>query len=338
MARNPGGNITAAVREALDSVVKPSVRNAILDRALRAARRAQIPTDTVELEAFVQGPLHTTLLASLGPQLGASVAGELERIVLAAKQASTPPGEKQKAQTVRPRRSITRSKLPSADRGTRSTMPSRQFPTQAPGVVSLPPGSAVPRDQRWAEKQRRGIAPTLPATARVVAVSGSPPLPGDHGSVPAGVAQPTSTDFPRGTAEVLGVIGTTSVQPTESARPTVLVLSTDTALLRFFQAWLDLRASVEAVMTSTTLLTKLFDPKRARTVIVLDGKNPSLRPLTLAALAEELPAGAKVLLWGVPTHLHARMRNVSTEVERWLVYAGHTTMYEVVAECAKVLG
>src|SRR5688572_26574308 len=126
MPKNPGANITSAVRETLDSVVTPSVRNAILDRALRSARRAQLPTDPKELDAFLQGPLHDTLVTSLGQQLGESVAAELERIVAVAGRSGTPaPAPRAKAETVRPGRAASRPKLTAVGRPSRSTMPSR---------------------------------------------------------------------------------------------------------------------------------------------------------------------------------------------------------------------
>jgi len=339
MAKQPGANITAVVREALDSVVTPSVRNAILDRALRAARRAQLPTEAQELDAFVHGPLHDTLLSSLGPELGSSVAVELERAVAAAKQAERPPPPKVKAETVRPQRSPTRSKL-AATRASRSTMPSREFPAPEP-EDSLPPGSAAVRDHQWADKQRRGIAPTLPATQRVIPVKGSvePSAGARRKEAGSGApVHPRSDDYPRGTAAVLGVIGTSSVQPTASARPAVFIATTDTALLRFFQAWLDLRASVEPAPNASSLLIRLTEVAGTRAVVVLDGKSPSIRALTLAALAEELPEEASVVLWGVPTHVHARMCSITSLAEKWLVCAGHATPDEVVAECARLIG
>jgi len=338
MPKQPGANITAVVREALDSVVTPSVRNAILDRALRAARRAQLPTETKELDAFVHGPLHDTLLSSLGPELGASVAVELERAVQAAKQAAQPPAAKVKAETVRPQRSPTRSKM-TAVRPNRSTMPSREFPAADPDD-SIPPGSAAVRDHAWADKQRRGIAPTLPAAQRVVPGKGSvdpPAEPAQKGVTTGAPLHPRSDDYPRGTAAVLGVIGTVSGQPTASSRPAVFVATTDTALLRFFQAWLDLRASVEPVPNASSLLGRLTEVSGTRAVVVLDGKNPSIRALTLAALAEELPDEASVVLWGVPTHVHARMCSITSLAEKWLVCAGHATPDEVVAECARLI-
>jgi hypothetical protein len=338
MPKNPGANITSAVRETLDSVVTPSVRNAILDRALRAARRAQLPTEPKELDAFVQGPLHDTLVQSLGQQLGESVAAELERIVAVADRSATPqPSQRSKTETVRPGRSPSKPKMQLAERPSRSTMPSRSFSS---GNV-VPPGSAVPRDKTWAERERRGIAPTLPATKRVVPPrkTSSPKVPAEtRGTLPARAPSlPTSADYPRGTAKVLGVIGTRSLTPNEGVRPVVLVASTDAALVATFQAWLELRATVEPIAGASALLARLPAVEN-RAVIVLDGKSPGIRPLTLAALAEEFPKGVEVVLWGVPTHVHARMCGISAVTEGWLVCGGSSTADEVVAECAKILG
>jgi hypothetical protein len=331
MAKNPGANLTNAVRETLDSVVTPSVRNAILDRALRAARRAQLPTDPKELDAFVQGPLHETLVSSLGEQLGASVAAELERIVLVAGRSATPTPSRSKTETVRPGRSASKPKMSAAGRASRSTMPSREFG----------PGSAATHDKGWADKERRGIAPTLPATQRVVPRKASNPRVPEAprgGTMPApSPSLPTSADYARGTARVLGVIGTRSVTPTESARPVVFLASTDPELIRTFHAWLELRATVEPVTGASALLARLPQVE-TRAVIVLDGKNPGVRPLTLAALAEEFPSGVEVVLWGVPTHVHARMCGISAVTESWLVCGGSSTPDEVVAQCTKILG
>ena len=139
-------------------------------------------------------------------------------------------------------------------------------------------------------------------------------------------------------AAALGVIGTASVDPRSSRRPTVLLASSDPEMLRLFQAWLEMRAQVEPAVGATALLARLAQVSGPRTVIVLDGKNPSIRPLTLAALADELPAGTTVVLWGIQTHLHARMCTISAAAEKWAVFAGDATSNEIVAECAKIVG
>jgi hypothetical protein len=333
MAKTSGASLTSAVRETLDSVVTPSVRNAILDRALRAARRAQLPTDPKELDAFVQGPLHDTLVNSLGQQLGASVAAELGRIVSVAEQTATPvPSQRGRMETVRPGRSPSKPKMAAVERTSRSTLPSRDFAR----------GGEPTEDKGWAERARRGMAPTLPATKRVVpprkASNPRIPEPGRGGTMPARApSHPTSADYPRGTAKALGVIGTRSITPKASVRPVVLIASTDAHLVNTFRSWLELRATVEPVTGASALLERL-PTVETRAVIVLDGKNPGVRPLTLAALADEFPRGVDVLLWGVPTHVHARMCGISATTEGWLVCGGSSTPDEVVAECAKILG
>jgi hypothetical protein len=337
MPKNPGANITSAVRETLDSVVTPSVRNAIIDRALRAARRAQLPTEARELDAFVQGPLHDTLVSSLGPQLGESVAAEIERLVGVTDRALTPVPHS-KRDTVKPGRPASTPKMPAVDGSSRATMPSRNFP----GRSDLPPGSAVTRDKTWADRQRRGIEPTVPVMKRVV-----PPRKASNprlteaprgGTTPAHTPSlPTSADYPRGTARALGVIDTSSLTPKAGAAPIVLVASSDPDLVRAFEAWLEPRASVEPINGASALLARLLTVE-TRAVVLLDGKNPGIRPLTLAALAEEFPKGVDVVLWGVPTHVHARMCGISAATERWLVCGGSSTPNEVVAECARILG
>lgn len=331
MAKTPGGrNIVSAVKETLDSVVTPSVRDTILSRALAAAKCNEVPTEPRELEEFLQGALHDTLVKALGPELGLSVSSELERITaIAARQPkarSMPPPVKRAADTVRPGTREREKPVPSAGRkrASRSTLPS-------PDV--LPPGSVARTDERWAEREQRAIAPTLPATRRVSAAER-----GETGRPSKGGPLPASNDYPRGVARALGVIGTASVDPSPSKRPTVLLASADPELLRLFTAWLEMRARVEPATGATALLGRLTEVGGPRTVIVLDGKNPSIRPLTLAALAEEFPTGTTVVLWGVQAHLHARMCTITAAAEKWSVFAGDATTNEIVAECAKIVG
>jgi hypothetical protein len=329
MTKNPGGrNIVSAVRETLDSVVTPSVRDTILARALSAASRSELPTEPAELEEFLQGALQDTLVKALGPELGVSVTSELERITAVARRPSPSPeaAAREHADTVRPgapRHSIPASGRPKPKR---STLPSPEAPATVP-------------EPRRRDKERRAIAPTVPAGRRVEASEAQPPRAAREPSIHAqGAPLPLSTDYPRGVAKALGVVGTTSVDPGPALRPTVLLASSDPELVRLFQAWLDLRATVEETSGATALVLRLAELGGQRVVIVLDGKHPGIRPLTLAALADELPAGTMVILWGVQPHLHARMCTISALAEKWTVYGGDATSNEVVAECAKIVG
>jgi len=329
LAKPGGKNIASAVRETLDSVVSPSVRDAILMRALTAGRMAQLPSEANALGEFVQGPLHDSLVQSLGPELGVSVTTELERIIALATPhvvEKSRPG-RDEAQPPARRPSTKLAATNPTRRSSRSTMPSREF---------LPPGSAVSKDGRWADEEFRVISPTMPA-GRAPDSEGSEP--GSRPSTRRGAqGQPVSADYPAGTATALGVIGTASVDPSSGGRPLVYVVSTDPELLRVFRAWLDMRAKVEPVGSVRELVIKLGANEAARVVVVLDGKNPAIRPLALAALAEELSAQTQVLLWGVAPHLHAKMRNVSAATEKWLVYGADATTNDLVARCAKLVG
>src|SRR6187399_416572 len=107
MAKSPGGrNIVSAVKETLDSVVTPSVRDTILARALAAVKRAEVPTEPRELDEFLHGALHDSLVKALGPELGLSVSSELERITALvgrpAKARTQPPPPVRDLDTVRP--------------------------------------------------------------------------------------------------------------------------------------------------------------------------------------------------------------------------------------------
>jgi hypothetical protein len=330
MAKNPGGrNIVSAVRETLDSVVTPSVRDTILARALAAASRTELPTEARELDDFLHGALQDTLVKALGPELGLSVSSELERITASARGTPAPhPAVREQHDTVRPgaRRSIS---LPN-QRKPRSTLPSPEMKQDSSPRASEP---------RRSEKTRRAVAPTIPAGRRVQAPAPSPSRVAREQSIHAqGAPLPMSADYPRGVAKALGVIGTASVDPGSTGRPLVLLASTDPELVRLFTAWLDLRAQVEETSGAKQLVMRLADLDGKRAVVVLDGKHPGVRPLTLAALADELPAGTTVILWGVQPHLHARMCTISALAEKWTVYGGDATSNEVVAECAKIFG
>ncbi|HTQ02350.1 MAG TPA: hypothetical protein VMI54_00785 [Polyangiaceae bacterium] len=314
------------------------MRDTILSRALALAKRDEVPTEPRELEEFLQGALHDALIKALGPELGLSVSTELERIAaVATRPSGTTPQQvavsresttRRERDTVRPG-ARTKAVPTSGRRKPRSTLPSPEM---------LPPGSVKAPDERWAEKERRAIAPTEPAGRRVQAPPARPPSGAREEAIHAKAAPlPVSADYPRGVAKALGVIGTASVDPRPSRRPTVLLASTDPELLRLFTAWLDLRAAVEQASGATALVVRLAEVGGPRAVIVLDGKNPGVRPLTLAALADELPAGTTVILWGVQPHLHARMCTISALAEKWVVYAGDATSTEVVAQCAKIV-
>ncbi len=79
MAR-PRGNSKLLVCEALDSVVSPPVRDALLSSALEQAPEREVPSDPFAFRDFVHGPLRAVLSQGLGPELAASIAEELVNV------------------------------------------------------------------------------------------------------------------------------------------------------------------------------------------------------------------------------------------------------------------
>ena len=296
-------DIPNAVRETLDSVVSPSVRDGILRSALSDARLSEVPRTAAEFEQFLGGPLSSALVQSLGDEFGHAVTSELQRIAVIAKN------------TLPPTTSGPRDPRDKGD--TRTTMRSRYVLEEE--AESAPRAAAgrqvlVPLDgKKLNDEQRR--APTDPAP---------PPLP-------------DSTEYPAGTAKALGVMGTVSVSPSSSGRPLVFVASTDTDLLRCFEAWLQMRATVNPAPGIVPLLQELETASQRRVVILLDCRNPSIRPTTLAAIAEELRPTTTVMLWGASSTLSARLRAITPATDRWLSFEDSATTNELVAKCAALV-
>lgn len=296
-------DIPNAVRETLDSVVSPSVRDGILRNALANANLPEVPRTPTEFEHFLGGPLSSALVQSLGDEFGHAVTTELQRIAVIAK-ATVPPA-------------AGGARDPREKGDTRTTMRSRYL---LEDEAEPPPRAAVTRQvlvpldgKKLSDAQRK--APTDPAP---------PPLP-------------ESTEYPAGTAKALGVMGTASVNPSSQGRPLVFVASTDTDLLRCFEAWLQMRATVNPAPGIVPLLQELELASQRRVVILLDCRNPSIRPTTLAAIAEELRPTTTVMLWGATPALSTRLRAVTPIADQWLWFEGTATTNEIVAKCAALV-
>jgi hypothetical protein len=341
--------IARALRETLDSIVSPEVRERIVVTALQSAAMIQPPNHPALFRQFLEGPLRESLLRTLGFELGASVVTEMLSVVAAAERdwvarsSLRPqiPGSPRASAPVTPNRGMPAAHLrtptsmwqPDTEPRPSPTMPSRgnssRPPPPSPRTYELDPPDASAREQQELrrtdsyEDSDHRRAPTEPA-----------PL-----SSPGEINPPSSKNYPLGTAHALGVIGTASVEPGNARRtPLVLVASTNPDLVRNFGAWLDPRATVQRVPGVIGLLQELAGCAERKAVIVLDARSPSLRPLSLAAIAEELPPSVRVVLWGVGSDVYAKMLAVSGTVAKWLVCGTESPTAEVVAQCARLVG
>jgi hypothetical protein len=266
------------------------------------------------------------LIRVLGDELGESVVLELDRV---AKLVSVVPAERRSRsgslRAVAPKRRPT-----PAPRLAKAASLLRRSPTPRPATLpgfarSAPPSPGVSgAPVSNAALQERAHAPTIPAGRR---------------TPPASAAAPSSAPYPRGTASAFGLGGAELGPASVRELPFVLVATLDTNLVSKLAAWLDPRAAVLRVRNAASLLHDLENAAGARSVIVLDCVQPSLRPVALAALAEDLPATTRIVLWGATTEIEAQVRALAMvpSVTRWIVVPSTALPKEVAARCAELV-
>jgi hypothetical protein len=318
--------LTRAVRDTLDSVVSPAVRESLLSEALTLAGEAAIPEETQKFLLFIDTGLRRVLERALGRELGRSVVAELERLIGPLEN----PGHRSpkrkdslRARSGRPRAAETRD--PRVDDPSDSlpaalgppTLPAERAPTSEP-----PATPRVRRSERETDPAR--MAPTLPPRVRP-----SVPRP------------PASADYPSGMAEALGMTQSSSppgVAAKVTTLPLVFLASRDTELARRFAAWLDPRATVVRVLRLTDLLLALEDAGTRKTALVLDATMPAIRAEAIAALSDELPASLRIILWGGPRELSRQLSASFPRVAAWIVCSERDALSDVVDRCVEAVG
>ncbi len=290
-----GDYISKALRETLDSVMSPEVRERILRAALDADRLPALPTSPWRFRQFVEGALAEAVHAACGSELAETILLELSGIVAVAERDHV---------------ARTGSFPPDFDFGANRPLSSINLRYQE----DLDDGKTDP----YMDGQLELLLDEL----RYPDLDDEPP---------------SSRDYPLGTANALGVIGTAAVE--RGARlPLVLVATADIDLLRSFSAWLDPRASVQRVPNLMSMIGALREAGGRRVVLVIDARSPSVKPLAMAALADDLPPTARVVLWGMSGENYAKMMRLSPAVSHWLLCGVDCPTSEVVAQCVRLVG
>lgn len=154
-------------------------------------------------------------------------------------------------------------------------------------------------------------------------------------SAPPRALPPSSAQHPRGTAQALGVIGTS--QAPGRPLPLVLVATSDSSLARRFSALLDPRAEVRRVRNAAALVQEISDAGSARSVVVLDCNEPSIRPIALAALADDLPMPTRVIIWGASDEVRSELCLVSERAACFLYTGPESDPRDVADQCAELV-
>lgn len=419
--KGTGQHIPRAVLEALDSVVAPSVRDALLKAALDEYAEPELPSEPERLRIFAEGPLHRALVQGLGQELAETLTEEITRMLeLAAPSSASPRRASRSSGKLRavstpprrpspPPRSLTPPSNPSSRHSSQPPRPltppgspSRRRPSPRPAtlrslgargltpppfsgeVAKNPPEfdeddapelvvsevlaevdfedlpglteSAPPADDPLQETSAaRPLANLFPppssdkptrdtrSSPRKLTLGSSSPgsRPAPSSRHPDDVKTPpwSSAEYPRTLAKSIGMAGAVpSSRPGEQrVLPHVLIASRDPAMLRRLAVWLDPRAAVMRVRSVIDLLHRIEDASQSRSVIVLDCRQPSVRPLALAALADELPASTRVVLVAAEPTLIQKLLDISPSTSNWLTLGSTARPKEIAARCAELV-
>lgn len=323
MADGTGEPLPLTVRETLDSVMAPAVRDAVLRSALREAGHRDVPTQPDRFRDFLDGPLRRALVQAVGLELGESIVDELGLLVARAGV----PASSSKMRAADP--------IPPIVLHRRSTRPS-PIPHWAPqekrsserSITSLTDPSAEPE-----LGTRITPAPSeRSALGRITAPQPIEPARTERTRTNPGVPPPSSASYPRGTAETLGVGGVPGQK-----LPFVLLASQDARLVQQLSSWLDPKAAVVRVRGVLPLLHHIEDAGGSPLVIILDCQKPSVQPRALAALADELPADTRVVMWGASTEVEEQVVSLSERARSWFVCSAHAEAKDIAERCAQLL-
>lgn len=344
------------VRETLDSVVAPAVRDSVLSSALHRANLAEVPVEPEPFLAFVEGPLRTAIIGTLGVELGESIVDELARLAAHAGAPSSSPNARWTGGGAKGPHNTDRIALspswagslqdPASARGERPITAERPIT----GIQASPPRVERPVSSLTDPEARVAVARAPRGEVRTPIGRVTPPFREEHILTPregartlqssrsTAPAPPSSNAYPRGTAEAIGVRGTRTPQQAVNRKlPYVLVATQEVRLVQQLSAWLDPRAAVMRVRGLLPLIQSLEDASGSRLVIILDCQRPSIRPTALAALAEELPPDTQVVMWGATPEMEQQVVLVSEQARAWFVCSAHAEAKDVAERCVELI-
>lgn len=333
MKSTDGERFLRALKETLDTVVTPIVRDALIHDALILSGRMTLPSERTEMIDFAKGPLRAVTERALGAELADSVADEIARMTEATRITSAPPPPHLRRSTPAPLTAREtpghrRNAAPPASEKRSDTVPGHRPPTSTSArpepTDRHPTLTPVPRAPR-----RRSPEPNL---------SPWPAGIGSHIRRPADT-EPAPPLSPAGYAEGMGTSSSALIAPRPAdlnAIPCVLVATEDVALLRTLADWFVDRAVVTRVLGVFDLVRNLDAAGSRRAIVVLDGKAPSIRPPALAVLIEELTNVDVIMCRASPT-VEQVVLAASQASARWLVYREPASLDHIAAECLRLV-
>ncbi|HEX4478265.1 MAG TPA: hypothetical protein VH142_24455 [Polyangiaceae bacterium] len=296
-----GSLFSRALRETLDTVVAPVVRDALIHDALVLSGLERLPADRATLYRFARNELRHVTERALGVELAETIAEEILRVTQAIPSRFPPPAApaSQHAASTRPRS---------------STPALRRTPT--PGIVT-----------------RRTAPFGTPAARSTPPHATQPPATGPRRSTPLSLRSWRSDgSAPAETAESEP---DSQVRPQGETAAVVLLASDDREIAESFARLFGARATVKIVAGTLDFVRHLDHAVDRRLVVLLDGKGPSIRPSVLAVLLEDMPQVHVIVFRAASATMEVPLSSSPTS-SRWIVYGEPASLERVAEECLEL--
>jgi hypothetical protein len=362
MATQKGnGLVSRAVREALSTLMSPTLCEQLISRSLASQGLTAVPESGAVIGEWLEGSLRGEVETTVGPDAADLMMMQLGPIAAYAAIAqpslqSSPPAPSTSSARPRhgesslderatdPRFDVSSEPIwtPASEPGPRARSSSRPPPSEPPtfpgGAKNAPRfGSDPPTGVFSAPKDNSPVASylrtgraseppvrTLPPVQRVSDVPPPPPLP-QRVSVPrARTARPAPPDMVASQhAKVL---------------PLVLTATSNREALSALRRYLSSAANVVHVPDLVGLLDALEEPDVVEPVVLIDCHSPTVHISSVAAIGEDLPRGTTVVLWGVDDLTWQQLDRERSPACRWVRCSSEATSDDVGSLCSMLLG
>jgi hypothetical protein len=353
------------VREPLDAVVAPLVRDALIHDALSVMGLSVPPLERGALERFVSGGLSSVLDRALGAELGRSVVEEMLRALASVHTGPRPPRPGPRIPRPRnaPQGSRTTSSMPPpvsarnvtssmpppvSARNVTSSMPppvsarngTSSVPPPLKGATTLPPApdssprsspaSALPRPRPTPVPY--GMRRPTPPPGMVDARSRPPHPPHAEGN------EAASYEVPPMSGERTRGVRSRPPMPsiTVPRAPVVLVGTEDRSVFETLARSFEDRARVRRVLSAADVVRELDEAGASRKLVILDAKMPTIRPAALAVLLESMRGVDVVLCRSVP-ETEELILSVSSASANWIIYREPAPLDRVAEACIELV-
>jgi hypothetical protein len=373
MATQKGsGLISRAVREALSTLVSPTLCEQLINRSLASQGLAAVPESGTEIGEWLEGSLRGEVETAVGPDAADLMMMQLGPIAAyaAIAQPSLPVSAPSPAHVYS---ASNRASDPDLDdrptdlrfdvSGEPVWSPASAPPPQKRAFSSGFGGSSQPPSRADSEPPTHpgGLKPggrfgSDPPTGVFSAPKDGNPvgsfLKGRNSEPPVRTLPPVQrvSDVPPPPAVMPAPLERPSAPRGRTARPApqdadqnkalplVLTATSSREALTALRRYLSNAATVVHVPDLVGLLDALEEPDVVEPVVLVDCHSPTVHISSVAAIGEDLPRGTTVVLWGVDDLTWQQIDRERSPACRWVRCSSEATTDDVGSLCSMLLG